>query len=227
MSGSLTSLTPLSPFSGKELKDMLDLVCNYSKNRDNDSHKWVTGELINIFVCPLTEFPTARIMGYFGRVPHLQWESPLLTRVLARAKFMNFCGQPFARLDADQSVYNSGNRSSWIATFSSWCINIFLFGGPHAYMSELRKIWVDHTINSVDWKDFNERLSSQWTSLALYVRVISLPYVSLDQRHDRPQSYSFQTWHFGLCQSSTINPKQRLLSPSCQYIVSLALNWCL
>lgn len=137
--GNLTSSTSLSPFNGKELKDMLELMSNIDENRHNDSHQWVT----------------ARIMGYF-----------------ARAKFLNFCGQPFARLDADQSVYNSGNESSWIATFSSWCINIFLFGGPHAYMSELRKIWVDHTISSVNWKDFNERLNSQWTSLALYATVI-------------------------------------------------------
>lgn len=143
----LTSSTSLFPFSGKELKDMLDLMPNIDIHIDDDSHPtWVI----------------ARIMGYF-----------------ARAKFFNFCGQPFARLDADQSVYNSGNGPSWIATISSWCINIFLFGGPHAYMSELRKIWVDHTISSVNWKDFNERLSSQWTSLALYATVILVSDVTL------------------------------------------------
>lgn len=128
---------------------MLDLMPNIDTQIDIDDNSH-------------TAWVIARIMGYF-----------------ARAKFLNFCGQPFARLDADQSVYNSGNESSWIATSSSWCINIFLFGGPHAYMSELRKIWVDHTIISVRWKDFNERLSSQWTSLALYATVLLVSDVTL------------------------------------------------
>jgi hypothetical protein len=146
----LTSSTSLSPFNGKELKDMLDLMSNINTsiryNSDNSAAMWVI----------------ARTMGYF-----------------TRAKFLNFCGQPFARLNADQSVYNPGNGSRWIPTISSWCSNIFLFGGPHAYMSELRKIWVDHTISSVHWKEFNERLSSQWTSLALYATIILVSDVTL------------------------------------------------
>ncbi|KAG0692443.1 hypothetical protein DFH29DRAFT_969338 [Suillus ampliporus] len=104
--------------------------------------------------------------------PHSVWVIARIMEYFARAKFLNFCGQPFARLDADQSVYSSSKDSGWIATIISWCINFVLFGGPHAYMSELRKIWVDHTVSYVHWKDFNERLSRQWTSLALYAMIM-------------------------------------------------------
>ncbi|KAG1733071.1 uncharacterized protein EDB91DRAFT_1150337 [Suillus paluster] len=137
----LTSTTSLSPFNGKELKYILDLMPNIEATSDEyDSHyTWVI----------------ARVMEYF-----------------ARAKFLNFCGQPFARLDANQSVYYSRKGSGWIGTIISWCINFILFGGPHAYMPELRKIWVDHTVNYIHWKDFNERLTRQWSSLALYAMIM-------------------------------------------------------
>jgi hypothetical protein len=41
-------------------------------------------------------------------------------------------------------------------------------------MQELRRVWVDRSINSPRWKNFNTRLSSEWSGITMYVRVTIL-----------------------------------------------------
>ncbi|OJA15332.1 hypothetical protein AZE42_03341 [Rhizopogon vesiculosus] len=89
----------------------------------------------------------------------------------ARAKFFNFYGLPAARLDADQSVYLKKKRSKIILAFS-WAFNVALFGAPESHMSELRRVWVDRSINSPRWKNFNNKLSSEWSGITMYSTVM-------------------------------------------------------
>src|SRR5260221_4789762 len=91
----------------------------------------------------------------------------------AQAKFFNFCGLPAARLNADQSVYVKTKHGKLIVPLS-WAFNAALFGAPESYMSELRRVWVDRSINSPRWKSFNNKLSSEWSGITMYVRTILL-----------------------------------------------------
>jgi len=94
-----------------------------------------------------------------------------LSILSARARFFNFYGLPTARLDADQSVYVKEKRSKLI-TGLSWAFNVALFGAPESHMRELRQVWVDRTIISPRWKNFNNQLSSEWSGITIYVRSV-------------------------------------------------------
>ena len=89
----------------------------------------------------------------------------------ARAKFFNFYGQSNARLNADQSIYIKEEKGRLMSalwrTFSA-----ALFGAPESHMTELRSVWVDRTINVLRWKNFNNKLSSEWSGITIYVRTI-------------------------------------------------------
>jgi hypothetical protein len=89
----------------------------------------------------------------------------------ARAKFFNFCGLPTARLDADQSVYIKKERGKLLVALS-WAFNVALFGAPDSHMRELRRVWVDRSINSPRWKQFNNQLTSEWSGITMYVRIM-------------------------------------------------------
>ncbi|KAG1752368.1 uncharacterized protein EDB91DRAFT_1102074 [Suillus paluster] len=92
-------------------------------------------------------------------------------RYFTRAKFFNFCGLPAARLDADQSVYIKEKRHKLILVLS-WALNVALFGAPQSHMIELRRVWVDRSTNSPRWKNFNSKLSSEWSGITIYSTVM-------------------------------------------------------
>ncbi|KAJ8582201.1 hypothetical protein M405DRAFT_831068, partial [Rhizopogon salebrosus TDB-379] len=88
-------------------------------------------------------------------------------RYFTRAKFFNFCGLPAARLSADQSVFTKEKRSNLILALS-WAFNVALFGAPESHMNELKRVWVDRSINSPRWKSFNNKLISEWSGITIY-----------------------------------------------------------
>ncbi|KAG1893442.1 uncharacterized protein F5891DRAFT_1066667 [Suillus fuscotomentosus] len=92
-------------------------------------------------------------------------------RYFVRAKFFNFCGLPAARLDADQTVYKKKKRNKLVLVLS-WTFNVAMFGAPQSHMEELRRVWVDRSINSPRWKNFNSKLSTEWSSITMYSTVM-------------------------------------------------------
>jgi hypothetical protein len=56
-----------------------------------------------------------------------------LITLLGRTKFVNFCGQPGARLDVDQSLYEESNAYSKNILFH--LMNIILLGSHEYYSS--------------------------------------------------------------------------------------------
>ncbi|KAG0702661.1 hypothetical protein DFH29DRAFT_920601 [Suillus ampliporus] len=86
-----------------------------------------------------------------------------------KAKFFNFCGQPGARLDSDQTIYfKDHDHQSLLFIISS----LLLFGAPRTHQEDLKMIWVDRIINRVLWKQFIGKLNDEWTGLALSATVI-------------------------------------------------------
>jgi hypothetical protein len=86
-----------------------------------------------------------------------------------KAKFFNFCGQPGARLDSDQTIYfKDHDHQSLLFIIAS----LLLFGAPRTHQKDLKKIWVDRIINRVLWNQFIGKLNDEWTGLALSATVI-------------------------------------------------------
>lgn len=86
-----------------------------------------------------------------------------------KAKFFNFCGQPGARLDSDQTIYfKDHDHQSLLFIITSF----LLFGAPRTNQEDLKIIWVDRIINRVLWNQFIGKLNDEWAGLALSATVI-------------------------------------------------------
>ncbi|KIK45677.1 hypothetical protein CY34DRAFT_801301 [Suillus luteus UH-Slu-Lm8-n1] len=101
---------------------------------------------------------------------HSVWIVARFMREFCSDKFANFCGQPGARLDADQSLYNDSIPRSKSIFFR--VMNVILFGSPDAQSKALHKIWVDYTIVQRRWKNFINRLNSEWNGYTIFSTVM-------------------------------------------------------
>ena len=98
----------------------------------------------------------------------------------ALSNFFNFCGQPWARLNSDQSIFR---KSKYKRTFLIQILSLALLWTPLYYAGELDKVWNDHVINRLMWRAFIAKFSNDWSSLSLSVSSIcflfgrGLPYI--------------------------------------------------
>ncbi|KAG1762766.1 hypothetical protein EDD22DRAFT_889980 [Suillus occidentalis] len=100
---------------------------------------------------------------------HSVWIVARFTRLFCNAKFVNFCGQPGARLDVDQSLYGKPNAlPKWIVHFMKFA----LFGSFDAQSKAIHRIWVDETIVQPRWKNFIDRLTTEWSGYTIYSTVM-------------------------------------------------------
>ncbi|KAF9225083.1 hypothetical protein BS17DRAFT_879243 [Gyrodon lividus] len=103
--------------------------------------------------------------------PHSVWVTARLMRQFAKVKFVNWCGQPSARLDADQSVYkrtSSHERKSFLLQM----LNPLLFGSPNAHLKSIRRMWVDEIVVQPRWKNFIVVLNNEWNRFTIFSTVI-------------------------------------------------------
>jgi hypothetical protein len=84
--------------------------------------------------------------------------------------FVNFCGQPGARLDVGQSLYGDSDTQPKNIFFR--VMNIILFGSLDAHSKALHMIWVDHTIVRRRWKDFINGLNNEWNGYTIFSTVM-------------------------------------------------------
>ena len=117
--------------------------------------------------------------------------------IKGQAKFLNFYGQPEARLNRDQSVHSTRtNQRTWfIKTFS-----IFLFSAPDVHLRKLQEIYVDGIVNKAVWNDSLRKVNEEWREFILYVCsyyaptwVSSLNYVLGDCVAKRERVFSWNT----------------------------------
>ncbi|KAG1838586.1 hypothetical protein DFJ58DRAFT_813794 [Suillus subalutaceus] len=106
-----------------------------------------------------------------------------------RAKFFNFCGLPYARLEADKSVYEEDQNFHPLTSSVSFALDAMLFWAPQSHLEDLQKVWVDECINTPRWKDFNKNLMTEWTGITIYstvmlavdVSFLAVPNVNISQ----------------------------------------------
>lgn len=79
---------------------------------------------------------------------------------------MNFSGQPAARLNRDQAIYDTTEHRSMLITFFS----PMLFFAPDVNLKKLESVFIDEMVNQVPWKAFLSQLQEDWKEFILYVR---------------------------------------------------------
>ncbi|KAF9219937.1 hypothetical protein BS17DRAFT_363136 [Gyrodon lividus] len=95
-----------------------------------------------------------------------------LMRLFTSSRFVNFYGQPEARLNSDQSVYTKLRGQDEAPSSFIRISDLLLFGGPSAHAIELQRVWVDRTVNFPRWKGFISKLSNEWAGFTIYSTVM-------------------------------------------------------
>ena len=89
-----------------------------------------------------------------------------LTCFKGHLKYLNFYGQPEARLNRDQSVYGDRtNRRTWFIK----SISILLFLAPDFHLKNLQKMWVDKIMHQSVWEGSLKKVTDEWREFILYV----------------------------------------------------------
>jgi hypothetical protein len=101
------------------------------------------------------------------------WLSVWLIHSEARAKFFNFCGLPCARLDADKSIYPEDTGFNLLTSSLSFALEAMLLWAPRAHLKDLQRVWMDESVITPRWKNFNRNLITEWTGITIYVRILS------------------------------------------------------
>ncbi|KAF9467789.1 hypothetical protein BDZ94DRAFT_1247715 [Collybia nuda] len=89
--------------------------------------------------------------------------------VFVRQRFLDFHGQPGARLNRDQSVYGKvTNKRSWLILL----LSPVLFYAPEVHLRALEKMWIDGLMRDVMWVQFINKLNTEWQEFTLYATVL-------------------------------------------------------
>ena len=84
----------------------------------------------------------------------------------AQWRFVHFHGQKTTRQDCYKSIYQDGcHKHSKLFRFLS---PLFFFF-PEIHLRELEKLWTDEIIVEALWKEFMQKLVTEWTEFVLYV----------------------------------------------------------
>ena len=96
-----------------------------------------------------------------------------LNATLAENQFLNFHGQPCARLNADTPLFW---QPIWVHSKVFKIINISLFGLPKEYAVRLHRVWIDGIVIRPRWKSFINRLTTELGRCTLLVSYSCFPY---------------------------------------------------
>jgi hypothetical protein len=86
---------------------------------------------------------------------------------LAQWRFVHFHGQKTTRQDRYKSIYKEKCRSH--TKLFRFVLSPLFFFFPDAHLRELEKLWTDDIIVEALWRDFMQKLVSEWTDFVLYV----------------------------------------------------------
>ncbi|KAG2151268.1 uncharacterized protein EDB93DRAFT_1249465 [Suillus bovinus] len=102
---------------------------------------------------------------------HSVWIAARFMQDFCYTKFVNFCGQPGARLDVDKSLYGEeSNTTSKTTLFRA--MNVIFFGSPDAQSRAFHKILVDGNIVDARWKQYIDKLNSDWNGYTIFSTVM-------------------------------------------------------
>jgi len=95
-----------------------------------------------------------------------RWPLYLNVGVSVQWKFIHFHGQKTPRLDRTKSIYEGDCHKR---TIPFWLLSLILFFAPDVHLRDLSKVWADELVLEEVWKNFMDKLVSEWVELVLYV----------------------------------------------------------
>ncbi|KAG1859589.1 hypothetical protein DFJ58DRAFT_682285 [Suillus subalutaceus] len=151
---SITSPTSLTRFTSDQIASILSLVDLLTSKSIPDA-----GSSLIVFSASAN-----------NKREHSVWTVARFMGDFCNTKFLNFCGQPGARLDVDQSLYGESDASSKNMLFRA--MNVILFGSPDAQSRAFHKILVDLDIVEARWKQYMDKLNSDWNGYTIFSTVM-------------------------------------------------------
>ncbi|KAH9071181.1 hypothetical protein EDB83DRAFT_320689 [Lactarius deliciosus] len=153
---SLTSKVSTSPYTVAEIESMRDFIKEAESLGPENPHviTSVGNEVVFRSTNPetLTSFPPARLLSFYAH-----W------------KFIHLHGQKSSRLDCYKSIYKDSRRKR---TMLVRILSPILFFFPDVHLLELEKVWTDKIVVEALWKEFMQKLVSEWTEFVLYSTVM-------------------------------------------------------
>ncbi|KAI5992710.1 hypothetical protein EDD15DRAFT_965279 [Pisolithus albus] len=115
-----------------------------------------------------------KLEGSIGKEnPHAVWVIARFATEFSSSRFINFSGQPFARLDAGKSIYAPHDRSSPSGSSSLIrIIDLFLFRSASGHLEELKQMWVDQIVHYPSWQKYIAKLTSDWARFTIFSTVL-------------------------------------------------------
>ncbi|KAH9020462.1 hypothetical protein EDB85DRAFT_521995 [Lactarius pseudohatsudake] len=101
--------------------------------------------------------------------PHVIASVARLLSFYAHWKFLHFHGQKGSRQDRYKSIYKGSSRKRTILVR---ILSPILFFFPDIHLVELEKVWTDEIVVEALWKEFMQKLVSEWTEFVLYSTVM-------------------------------------------------------
>ena len=128
--------------------------------------------------------PPARLLSFYGMslFPYATFSSAVVC--LAQWRFIHFHGQKTPRQDRYKSIYKDGHHGR---TILIRFLSPILFFFPDVHLRELEKLWTDEIMVEALWRDFMQKLVSEWTEFVLYV------WFSLSSDHARFNNDGFDS----------------------------------
>ncbi|KAH8989157.1 hypothetical protein EDB86DRAFT_3081157 [Lactarius hatsudake] len=149
---SLTSKVSTSPYTVAEMESMRDFI------------KEAESKPIFFYL------RTAMITQRSSRPRRSSRNSlPRLLSFYAHWKFLHFHGQKGSRQDRYKSIYKGSRRKRTILVR---ILSPILFFFPDIHLVELEKVWTDKIVVEALWKEFMQKLVSEWTEFVLYSTVM-------------------------------------------------------
>ena len=94
----------------------------------------------------------------------------MIVYILVHWKFVHFHGQKISRQDRYKSIYKDNANGHKRRTYPFLLLSMILFFAPDVHLRELKKVWADELIIEEVWRNFMQRLISEWVEFVLYVR---------------------------------------------------------
>ncbi|KAH9161328.1 hypothetical protein EDB89DRAFT_2235156 [Lactarius sanguifluus] len=101
--------------------------------------------------------------------PHVITSVARLLSFYAHWKFLHFHGQKVTRQDRYKSIYEGSRRKRTILVR---ILSPILFFFPDVHLLELEKVWTDEIVVEALWREFMQKLVSEWTEFVLYSTVM-------------------------------------------------------
>ncbi|TFK53411.1 hypothetical protein OE88DRAFT_1806367 [Heliocybe sulcata] len=137
-------------------------------NTDSTTSRWSTSPFSGEDLQKLK----ADVISIDNKRTDAKFAAPIVGRLmyaLLYQSFLNYHGQPVARLASNHNIMDDpSTASSWLFRI----LSLILLCAPHSYLRSMEMIWVDKIIHSNSWNRLTADFVAEWSSLQLMATVL-------------------------------------------------------